>query len=323
MAAKKYRYNPRTLTYDEVSVSLGMRALRTLLYLSPSIIVGLVVAFLFAKQLDSPKEKLLKKEISIYQEELQRLNKDMELVNRVLDDIEKRDEDLYRLALYADKFPEELRLMGIGGSDRYEYLNGYTNSELLKSTSENMDELERRLNGQSLSFKELLELAKNKEKMLASIPAIQPVNNKDLKRMASGFGYRIDPIYKTRRMHTGMDFTANVGTDVYATGDGVVEAIEVSGWGYGKSIVINHGYGYKTRYAHLSAFKVKQGQRATRGELIGLVGNTGKSTGAHLHYEVEKGGAKVNPIHYYHSDLTPEQYEQLIQMSENSFKAFD
>lgn len=304
-------------------MSLGMRALRTLLYLSPSIIVGLVVAFLFAKQLDSPKEKLLKKEISIYQEELQRLNKDMELVNRVLDDIEKRDEDLYRLALYADKFPEELRLMGIGGSDRYEYLNGYTNSELLKSTSENMDELERRLNGQSLSFKELLELAKNKEKMLASIPAIQPVNNKDLKRMASGFGYRIDPIYKTRRMHTGMDFTANVGTDVYATGDGVVEAIEVSGWGYGKSIVINHGYGYKTRYAHLSAFKVKQGQRVTRGELIGLVGNTGKSTGAHLHYEVEKGGAKVNPIHYYHSDLTPEQYEQLIQMSENSFKAFD
>ncbi|TNF46510.1 MAG: M23 family metallopeptidase [Bacteroidetes bacterium] len=323
MAAKKYRYNPKTLTYDEVSVSLGMRALRTLLYLSPSIVVGLVVAFLFAKQLDSPKEKLLKKEISMYQEELQRLNKDMELVNRVLDDIEKRDEDLYRLALYADKFPEELRLMGIGGSDRYEYLNGYTNSELLKSTSENMDELERRLNGQSLSFKELLELAKNKEKMLASIPAIQPVNNKDLKRMASGFGYRIDPIYKTRRMHTGMDFTANVGTDVYATGDGVVEAIEVSGWGYGKSIVINHGYGYKTRYAHLSAFKVKQGQRVTRGELIGLVGNTGKSTGAHLHYEVEKGGVKVNPIHYYHSDLTPEQYEQLIQMSENSFKAFD
>lgn len=323
MAAKKYRFNPKTLTYDEVSVSLGLSALRTLLYLSPSIVVGLVVAFLFAKQLDSPKEKLLKKEISIYQEELQRLNKDMELVNRVLDDIEKRDEDLYRLALYADKFPEELRLMGIGGSDRYEYLNGYTNSELLKSTSENMDELERRLNGQSLSFKELLELAKDKEKMLASIPAIQPVNNKDLKRMASGFGYRIDPIYKTRRMHTGMDFTANVGTDVYATGDGVVEAIEVSGWGYGKSIVINHGYGYKTRYAHLSAFKVKQGQRVTRGELIGLVGNTGKSTGAHLHYEVEKGGAKVNPIHYYHSDLTPDQYEQLIQMSENSFKAFD
>jgi len=323
MAAKKYRYNPKTLTYDEVSVSLGTRALRTLLYLSPSIIVGLVVAFLFAKQLDSPKEKLLKNEISMYQEELQRLNKDMELVNRVLDDIEKRDEDLYRLALYADKFPEELRLMGIGGSDRYEYLNGYTNSELLKSTSENMDELERRLNGQSLSFKELIELAKNKEKMLASIPAIQPVNNKDLKRMASGFGYRIDPIYKTRRMHTGMDFTANVGTDVYSTGDGIVEAVEVSGWGYGKSIVINHGYGYKTRYAHLSAFKVKQGQKVSRGELIGLVGNTGKSTGAHLHYEVEKGGVKVNPIHYYHSDLTPEQYEQLIQMSENSFKAFD
>jgi murein DD-endopeptidase MepM/ murein hydrolase activator NlpD len=323
MSKKKYKYNPQTLSYEEVSVSYGMRALRLLLWMAPSIIMGLVLAFIFSRRLDSPKEKILKGEIDVYKEELARLNNDMDLVNKVLNDIEKRDEDLYRVALYADEFPKELRVMGTGGSEKYSYLDGYSNSELLKKTSDRMDLLEQRLQGQSLSFKELLELAKNKEKMLASIPAIQPVSNKNLREMASGFGYRIDPIYKTRRMHTGMDFTARIGTSVYATGDGVVESLEVSGWGYGRCIVINHGYGYKTRYAHLSAFKVKRGQKIKRGELIGLVGNTGKSTGPHLHYEVEKGGKKVNPVHYYHSDLTPEQYEKLIEMSQNSFKALD
>ncbi|MFN5147527.1 MAG: M23 family metallopeptidase [Flavobacteriia bacterium] len=323
MSKKKYKYNPQSLSYEEVSVSFGMRILRLMLWMAPSIIMGLVLAFLFSRRLDSPKEKMLQGEIDIYKEELVRLNADMDLVNRVLQDIEKRDEDLYRVALYADQFPKELRIMGTGGSEKYAYLNGYSNSELLKRTSERMDFLEQRLHGQSLSFKELLDLAKNKEKMLASIPAIQPVSNKNLREMASGFGYRIDPIYKTRRMHTGMDFTARTGTDVYATGDGVVEELESSGWGYGRCIVINHGYGYKTRYAHLSAFKVKRGQKVKRGELIGLVGSTGKSTGPHLHYEVEKGGKKVNPIHYYHSDLSPEQYEKLIEMSHNSFKALD
>jgi murein DD-endopeptidase MepM/ murein hydrolase activator NlpD len=291
--------------------------------MAPSIAMGLILAFLFSRKLDSPKEKQLKSEIEIYKEEYNRLNSDLDLVNKVLDEMQKRDEDLYRVALYADKFPEELRIMGTGGSEKYNYLDGYTNSKLLKSTSDKMDYVERRLNGQSLSFKELLELAKNKEKMLSSIPAIQPVSNKNLKHMASGYGFRIDPIYKTRRMHTGMDFTANIGTSVYATGDGVVEELEVSGWGYGRCIVVNHGYGYKTRYAHLSAFKVTQGQKIKRGELIGLVGSTGKSTGPHLHYEVEKGGQKVNPVHYYHSDLSPAQYEKLIEMSQNSFNAFD
>lgn len=323
MSKTKYKYNPQSLSYEEVSVSLRMRFLRLFLWMAPSIVMGLVLAFLFSRKLDSPKEKLLKGEIEIYKEEFSRLNADLDLIEKVLVDIEKRDEDLYRVALYADKFPEELRLMGVGGSEKYSYLDEFSNSILLKKTSEKMDYLERRLQGQSLSFKELLELAKNKEKILSSIPAIQPVSNKDLKHMASGYGYRIDPIYKTRRMHTGMDFTANIGTRVHATGDGIIESLEVSGWGYGRCIVINHGSGYKTRYAHLSAFKVKQGQKVKRGELVGLVGNTGKSTGPHLHYEVEKGGKKVNPIHYYHSDLTPEQYEKLIQMSQNSFKAFD
>ena len=186
-----------------------------------------------------------------------------------------------------------------------------------------MDKLEKRLNAQSMSFRELLKLVKNKEKMITCIPSIQPVRNSDLKRAISGFGWRIDPIYKTRHMHTGMDFTAKRGTDVHATGDGYVEEIENKRWGYGKCIIINHGYGYKTRYAHLSGFKVKKGDKIKRGQLIGLVGSTGRSTGPHLHYEVEKNGEKVNPIGYYHSDLTPAQYEELLKASENSHKALD
>ena len=213
--------------------------------------------------------------------------------------------------------------MGAGGSDKYNYLRKLPNSKLLVNTASSIDALERRLHAQTLSFRELIQLAKDKEKMLACIPAIQPVRNTDLKRLASGYGYRIDPIYKTRRMHSGMDFTADIGTEVYATGDGVIELVERKRWGYGKQIIIDHGFGYKTRYAHLSAFKVRVGQKVKRGDLIGLVGSSGKSTGPHLHYEVLKNNKAVNPIGYYHSDLTPEQYEQLLEMSEKSYKALD
>ena len=297
--------------------------LRACLVLAPSLILGLAFAFLFTRQMTSPKERILKAELRVHQDELKRMQSEMELVNKVLDDIQQRDEDLYRTALYADKFPEELRQMGTGGSDRYAELREWSNGELLANTANNLDQLERRLNAQSISFKELIDLAKNKEKVLACVPAIQPVRNGDLKKMASGYGWRIDPIYKTSKFHAGMDFTADIGTEVYSSGDGVVEATERNGWGYGNCIVINHGFGYKTRYAHLSAFKVKVGQKVKRGDLIGLVGSSGKSTGPHLHYEVEKNGEKVNPIHFYHSDLTPEQYEKLLKMSENSFKSFD
>ncbi len=323
MSKAKYKYNPKTLAYEEVKTHWAKKVLKILLLVAPSVILGLGLALVFSKRLQSPKEKAHQREIQFYKKKFEQQQKDIKLVNRVLDDIEKRDEDLYRMALYADKFPEELRMMGTGGSDKYADLEGLTNSKLLVSTAKSIDAAEKRLNAQRLSFKELMILARDKEKVLASIPAIQPVRNDDLKKMASGYGWRVDPVYKTRRMHTGMDFTAKTGTDVFATGDGVVEACERNGWGYGNCIVINHGYGYKTRYAHLSAFKIKVGDKIKRGDLIGLVGTSGKSTGPHLHYEVEKNGEKVNPIHYYHTDLTPEQYERLIEMSKNSFKAYD
>lgn len=320
---QQYKYNPETLSYEKVNVSLGRRVFRIVLVSAPSILLGLLLALLFTRRIDSPREAELKLMVDKQERELKRLHKGMLLVNEALDDIEERDENLYRSVLYADEFPVEMRRMGTGGSDKYSYLKGMPSDSLLMLTSKGLDLLERRLNAQSLSFRELLKLVKNKEAMITCIPSIQPVRNIDLKKPISGFGWRVDPIYKTRQMHTGMDFTAPKGTEVYATGDGVVEIVENKAWGYGKSIVINHGFGYKTRYAHLSAIGVSEGQKVKRGFLIGLIGSTGRSTGPHLHYEVIKNGEKVNPIAYYHSDLTPSQYEELLKSSNKSSKALD
>jgi murein DD-endopeptidase MepM/ murein hydrolase activator NlpD len=320
---QQYKYNADSLSYEEVRVSFGRRVLRAVLFIAPSLVFGLALSLLFTRQIDSPNENRLLADLNLNEIEVERMRENIKLYNAVLDVIEGRDEDLYRNILYADKFPEELRRMGTGGSDKYAHLKGVKNGDLLQAASVEMDQLERRLHGQSMSFRELLKLVKNKEKMITCIPSIQPVRNSDLRRAISGFGWRVDPIYKTQHMHTGMDFTAKQGTEVYATGDGVIEDIENNAWGYGRSIIINHGYGYKTRYAHLSAFKVKKGDKVSRGQLVGLVGSTGRSTGPHLHYEVEKNGTKVNPIGYYHSDLTPEQYEQLLEASKNSHKALD
>ncbi|HZH86687.1 MAG TPA: M23 family metallopeptidase [Brumimicrobium sp.] len=323
MSKTKFRFNPKTLSYEKVRRSIGERILRGFIFIAPTIALSLVFAFFIAYRIDSPKEKALKKELSELKLEFQTVQKRIKLVNQVTEVIKQRDEDLYRTALGASAFPEELRLMGVGGSDAYKPYKSMSNSELLIETFSKLDEVERKLHAQSLSFKELAKLAKEREKRLASLPAIQPVNNKELKRMVSGYGWRIDPVYGTRKMHWGLDFSAEVGTDVYATGAGVIEETNVNSWGYGREIVINHGFGYKTRYAHLSSFLVKRGDKVKRGDLIGLVGNTGKSTGAHLHYEVEKDGHKVSPIDYFHSDLTPEQYEEIVEISKNALKSMD
>lgn len=323
MAKQKYRFNPDKLSYEAVDDSLVKRIFKWLLFASTSVLLALVLTFFFTRKIASPKEARLKNELNEMILQYAELEDEMKTINGALDALEKRDKDLYRVALYADEFPEEYRLMGVGGSDKYSYLSNYSYGKLMKETSEKMELLQQRILGQSLSLRELQKLAKDKEKLLMSIPAIQPVSNKDLKRLSSGYGSRIDPIYKTSRLHSGVDFSADIGTDVYSTGDGTVEEIESNVWGYGKSIIINHGFGYKTRYAHLSAFKVKKGDKVKRGSLIGLIGNTGKSTGPHLHYEVLLNDKTLNPINFFHSDLTPEEYEKLIEISRQSFKAYD
>ena len=251
------------------------------------------------------------------------IDKNIKQVEIVLDEIQDRDDNIYRVIFEADPIPTSIRKQGFGGVNRYEKLLGLSNSELMINTSKKIDQLTKQLYLQSKSFDEVIDLAKNKSNMLASIPAIQPVANKDLKRMASGYGYRIHPIYKTRKMHYGMDFSAKTGTEIYSTGDGVVSKVKRSKRGYGNYVKINHGFGYETLYAHMSKYIVKKGQKVKRGEVIGFVGNSGISTAPHLHYEVRKDNKKINPVNFYYNDLSPEEYEKMLEISLQSNQSLD
>jgi murein DD-endopeptidase MepM/ murein hydrolase activator NlpD len=278
---------------------------------------------IFLQFFDSPKEKILNREIQQLSIQYKILGNKLKNAEIVLDDLQKRDDNIYRLIFEADPIPKSIRKAGYGGVNRYQDLTGFKNSELVISTSKKIDQVTKQLYIQSKSFDEIIELAQNKTTMLASIPAIQPVSNKDLSRMASGFGNRIHPIYKTRKFHAGMDFSAKTGTPIYATGDGEISKIKRSRKGYGNHVVINHGFGYKTLYAHMSKYIVKKRQKVKRGDIIGYVGNTGTSVAPHLHYEVHKDGKKINPVNFYYNDLTPEQFEKMLLISSQSNQSFD
>lgn len=318
----KYRYNPESLEYERVKTPLWIRLARIFGFISASVVFGFLFLWISYSILDSPKEKKLKREIRQYETQTEILKARLEAMNNMLVSLEERDDKIYR-EIFGAPMPKSIRNGGIGGSDRYKELNGYENTARLSELMEKVDDLSRRMLVQSRSYDDLVKLAKAKADMLASIPAIQPVSNKDMRRVASGFGYRIDPIYKTRKFHKGMDFTAPTGTKIYATGDGTIKEIERKQWGYGLSIVVNHGFGYQTRYAHLSKLVVKPGQKVKRGELIGYVGSSGKSTAPHLHYEVLYRGNAVNPVNYYYNDLTPDQYETMLEIASSSNQAFD
>ena len=322
MSKNRYRYNPDTLCYDKVKPQKWILALKVFGFLSAVAIFSLVIIQASFSFLDSPNEKKLRHEIAQYEYQIQNLSKKVEGLNENINSLEARDEEIYR-EIFGAPLPEALRKMGIGGGKRYAELQGLKHSASLQQMNIKLDELARKTNIQNKSYDELIKLAKQKSKMLSSLPAVQPIPNKDLKRMASGYGYRIDPFYKTRKMHAGMDFTAPSGTKIHSTGDGVVESVKVMRWGYGKHIVIDHGYGYKTLYAHMSKFNVKVGQKVTRGQTIGFVGSTGKSTAPHLHYEVIVNGQKRNPANYYYNDLTAAQYEEMIELSSHPNQSFD
>jgi murein DD-endopeptidase MepM/ murein hydrolase activator NlpD len=281
------------------------------------------ILLIFYQFFDSPKEKKLKLEIQNLTSQYEVIDKNMKQIEIVLDEIQDRDDNIYRVIFEADPIPTSIRKQGFGGVNRYEKLLGLSNSELMINTSKKIDQLTKQLYLQSKSFDEVIDLAKNKSNMLASIPAIQPVANKDLKRMASGYGYRIHPIYKTRKMHYGMDFSAKTGTEIYSTGDGVVSKVKRSKRGYGNYVKINHGFGYETLYAHMSKYIVKKGQKVKRGEVIGFVGNSGISTAPHLHYEVRKDNKKINPVNFYYNDLSPEEYEKMLEISLQSNQSLD
>ena len=323
MSKIKYYYDTKTLSYKPIESTGIDKFKKFIVYLTSSAILAFFTLLIFFQYFDSPKEKRLKGEINHLLSQYEIINNDLEKIELVLDDIQKRDDNIYRTIFEADPIPTSIRKQGFGGVNRYKKLSGFSNSDLIINTSKKIDQLTKQLYLQSKSFDEIIELAKNKSKMLASIPAIQPVANKDLKRMTSGYGYRIHPIYKTRKMHYGMDYSAKVGTEIYATGDGVVSKVKRSKRGYGNYVKINHGFGYETLYAHMSKYIVKKGQKVKRGEVIGYVGNTGISTAPHLHYEVRKDNKKINPVNFYFNDLTPDEYEKMLELASQPNQSFD
>ncbi len=324
MVKTKYKYNPETLRFDRIQRTFGERFLRFLAYFVGSLVLAILYGAIFTFLFDSPKEKVLKRENAQMRLQYELLSKDLDKVEKVLAHLQETDDNLYRTIFEAEPIPTSLREGGIGGVNRYEELEGYDNSRIVIETAVRLDRIKKKTYVQSKSFDELKDLASEKEEMLSRIPAIMPISNKDLTRTASGWGYRIHPIYKIRKFHYGMDFTASTGTEIYATGDGKVVRIRSSKRGFGNHVIIDHGYGYETLYAHMNRFNnLYVGKTIKRGDVIGYVGSTGLSTAPHLHYEVHHNGKKVDPANYYFNDLSPEEYERMIELSMRSGQSFD
>ncbi len=323
MAKVKYYYDTKTLSYKRIELSELNKLKRLFYFLTGSTFAGLIMISIFFQFFDSPKEKKLNREIEILTSQYESMGNKLNQVELVLDDLQNRDDNIYRVIFEAEPIPKSIRKAGYGGVNRYQNLKGYSNSELIINTNEKIDQISKQLYIQSKSYDEIIELAKNKADMLAALPAIQPVSNKNLSRIASGYGYRIHPIYKTRKLHTGMDFSAKSGTPIYATGDGKISKLRRSRRGYGNHVIIDHGYGYKTLYAHMKKYIVQKGQKVKRGEVIGYVGNTGTSVAPHLHYEVIKDSKKIDPANFYYNDLTPDEYEKMLEISSQNNQSFD
>ena len=323
MAKVKYYYDSETLSYRKIEQSKGTISKIVVLITFSTLSVMLSGFIVLSQFLKTPNQLAQERELENLKFNYELLNKRLDESSSVLSQLQQRDNNIYRAYFEANPIPEEQRKAGFGGVNRYLYLNGYDNAKLIKTATKKLDILSKQLVVQSKSLDEIVVLAKNKKEMLASIPAIQPVANKDLKRMASGYGYRIHPIYKTRKFHWGMDFSAPRGTPVYATGNGKIEKVKRSRRGYGNQVKINHGFGYKTFYAHLEKYTVRKGQKVKRGDLIGYVGTSGISTAPHLHYEVIKGNRKLNPVYFYFSDLTPEEYDRMLEMASQENQSLD
>jgi murein DD-endopeptidase MepM/ murein hydrolase activator NlpD len=323
MPPTKYKFDPDSLSFDKIRIGIKKVLLRFLAYFVGSLMIAFVYWVVFASFFDSPKEKALKHEVEQMTIQYELIHREMSSVESVLEDLQKTDDNLYRTIFETKPIPAEQRDGGIGGVNRYEALEGYKNSNLVIETASRLDKIRKKMYVQSKSYDQLIALAMEKGEMLKAIPAIIPVSNKDLTSTACGFGWRIHPIYKISKFHYGMDFTAPLGTEVYATGNGTVADLLSSQRGFGKHIVIDHGFGYTTTYAHLSNFNVRVGQKVQRGDVIGYVGNTGTSVANHLHYEIKLNGVNVDPVNYYIQDLNSEEYEKMVEIASKTGQSFD
>jgi murein DD-endopeptidase MepM/ murein hydrolase activator NlpD len=319
----RYFYNTNTLRYEKQVVPLRETLLRILGFLSAAIVTALIIVAIAFRFLDSPKEKLLRIQLERLQEQNKVYADQVLDISERLKQLEKRDNEVYRSIFEADPIPDSARAKQLEKRKEMQLVAGMDQTELTTELFKTLNTLYNRVINQENSYKEIESMVRNKEKLLASTPAIQPISNKDLNRLSSGFSYRIDPIYKTVKFHTGLDFSAPQGTPIYATAQGVVRIAGNLGNGYGNHVVINHGYQYSTLYGHMYKIKVRAGQTVKRGEVIGYVGNSGKSTGSHLHYEVLKGKKHLDPIYFFYNDLTPEQYQQILKIASSRNQSFD
>ncbi len=322
MAKVKYYYDAEMLSYRKIGINKRAYYKKSIF----GVLAVLLIAFFgfvgFSQFLMSPNERAQKRELDNLILQYEVIGKRMNESSEILGQLQERDNNIYRTYFEANPIPEEQRTAGFGGVNRYKYLEGFDNSSMIKDLTKNLDVLSKQIVVQSKSLDEIVTLAKEKEKMLASIPAILPVKLEDLIRMASGYKWRMHPILKIRKFHKGMDFTAPIGTPIYASGNGKVIESKRSAT-FGKVVYIDHGYGYKTIYAHMSKIKAKKGDKVKRGDLIGYVGNTGRSVSAHLHYEVHKNDRPVNPINFYYGDLTPEEFAAMQKAAEEEGQSYD
>lgn len=323
MKNPKYKFNPESLSFDKISLGVRDILLRTLAILIGSVMIAVFFNFLFGLFFDTPKEKALKREIEQLSLQYDIIHREMANLEKVIEHLQETDDNLYRTIFGAEPIQPTQRQAGIGGVSRYDELEGYNNSKLVVETAKRLDGIRKKVYIQSKSFDELILLSREKEDMFRSIPAIIPISIKDLTRIASGFGLRIHPIYKISKFHAGMDFTAPLGTEVYSSGDGTIESVNSGKRGMGNYLVINHGFGYSSVYAHLDSFSVKLGQKVHRGDVIGYVGNTGLSIAPHLHYEVKLNGQNVDPVNYFFNDLSAAEYEKMIEIASKTGQSFD
>jgi murein DD-endopeptidase MepM/ murein hydrolase activator NlpD len=319
----KYYYNTHTLRYEKLVTPLRVKLLRLFAFLATALVTSAIISYFAFQFIGSPAEKIMRAQNERLKDQYVTLDDKLKAIQQEMAELEKRDNNVYRSIFEAKPIPDSARAEALEKQQEVVKVEGMGPSQLLNSIYNSMNNLSSRIAVQKKSYLELNNLVNNKEKLLASTPAIQPVSNKDLSRIASGFGYRIDPIYKTVKFHPGLDFTAPQGTPIYATADGVVSMAGFSAGGYGIHVIIDHGYGYETLYGHMVRAKARAGQHVKRGDLIGYVGSTGKSTGPHCHYEVHKNGQKLDPVYFFYNDLSPQQFDALLKRASVSNQSFD
>ena len=319
----KYYYNTNTLRYEKLETPLRVKLLRVFAFIATEIVTSAIISYFAFQFIGSPNERLLHMQNEELNDQFEDVDKELKRLKQQLGELENRDNTVYRAIFEANPIPDSARVRALEKQKEIASVEKMSSNQLVNSIFASLNTLGNRISAQKKSYEEIEHLMKNKEALLAATPAIQPVSNKDLGRIASGFGYRIDPIYKTIKLHAGLDFTGPTGTPIYATADGTVKTANFSSSGYGNHIIINHGYGYETLYGHMSKLKSKNGQKVKRGEVIGYIGSTGKSTGPHLHYEVRKNGQKIDPVYFFYNDLTPEQFDMMLKQAAASNQSLD